>query len=43
MNDREGKRVVIWLPGGVTILFLPMGFGIIAPDIITPITFGVLG
>ncbi|MCX6699809.1 MAG: hypothetical protein NTV68_07770 [Methanomicrobiales archaeon] len=42
MKDREVKRLVIWLLGGVTIVFLLTGFGITAPDLVTPLTLGVL-
>jgi hypothetical protein len=41
MKERDVKRVVIWLLGGVTILFLLSGFGITSSDIVTPVTFGV--
>jgi len=42
MKDRDVKRLVMWLLGGVTILFLLSGFGIIYPDLVTPLTLGVL-
>lgn len=42
MKDRDVKRLVKWLLGGVTILFLVTGFGITAQDLVTPLTFGVL-
>jgi cytochrome b subunit of formate dehydrogenase len=42
MKDRDVKRLVIWLLGGVTILFLVTGFGITAQDLVTPLTLGVL-
>jgi hypothetical protein len=41
MKDRDVKRLVIWLLGGVTIIFLLSGFGITAPDLVTPLTLGV--
>ena len=42
MKDRDVKRLVMWLLGGVTILFLLTGFGITSPDLVTPLTLGVL-
>jgi len=42
MKDRDVKRLVIWLLGGVTIVFLLTGFGITTPDLVTPLTLGVL-
>jgi hypothetical protein len=41
MKDRDIKRLVIWLLGGVTIIFLLSGFGITAPELVTPLTLGV--
>jgi hypothetical protein len=41
MKDRDVKRLVIWLLGGITIIFLLSGFGITAPDLVTPLTLGV--
>ncbi len=41
MKDRDVKRLVTWLLGGVTIIFLISGFGITAPDLVTPLTLGV--
>jgi hypothetical protein len=43
MKDRDIKRLVIWLLGGVTIVFLLSGFGITSPDLVTPLTLGLLG
>ena len=40
MKDRDVKRLVTWLLGGVTIIFLLSGFGITAPDLVTPLTLG---
>ncbi|MEI6293917.1 MAG: hypothetical protein WCP36_09540 [Methanomicrobiales archaeon] len=42
MKDRDVKRLVMWLLGGVTILFLLTGFGITSQDMVTPLTLGVL-
>jgi hypothetical protein len=42
MKDRDVKRLVMWLLGGVTILFLLSGFGITTPDLVTTLTLGVL-
>jgi len=41
MKDRDVKRLVIWLLGGVTVIFLLSGFGITAPDLVIPITLGI--
>jgi hypothetical protein len=43
MKDRTVKRLVIWLLGGATILILLTGFGITAPELVTPLTLGLLG
>lgn len=42
MKETDVKRLVIWLLGGVTIVFLLTGFGITAPDLVTPLTLGAL-
>jgi hypothetical protein len=42
MKDRDVKRLVMWLLGGVTVLFLLTGFGITSQDMVTPLTLGVL-
>ena len=42
MKDRELKRLVQWLLAVITIVFLLTGFGITAPDLVTPLTLGVL-
>jgi hypothetical protein len=41
MKDRDVKRLVIWLLGGVTIIFLLSGFGITSSELVTPLTLGV--
>jgi hypothetical protein len=41
MKDRDVKQLVMWLLGGVTILFLLTGFGITSQDLVTPLTLGV--
>ena len=41
MKDRDVKRLVIWLLGGVTVIFLLSGFGITAPDLVIPLTLGI--
>ncbi len=36
------KKAVAWLLLAVTILFLLSGFGIVYPDLVGPLTFGLL-
>jgi len=43
MKDRDVKRLVAGLLGGVTVLFLLSGFGITSSDLVTPLTLGLFG
>jgi hypothetical protein len=43
MKERDKRRLVAWVLGGTTILFLLTGFGITSSDLVTPLTFGILG
>lgn len=43
VNKLMLKRTIAWTLLGVTVLFLLSGFGITQYQIITPLTFGLLG
>lgn len=42
MKEREFKKLVLWLLGGTTVLFLITGFGISDPGLVTPLSWGLL-